>query len=243
MNTPERQINVTASEAARNMSKAFKDLDDFIQNPNLETFGDIDVDSLAPIDQKYIRRLLKLAESDLSILKKVMLIRHKLNLKIRLEQDEATLLLETLNAKHFGTNLDLSAFEFDSLEMNDAVIKGDLYMIDTIVKGNNNQRRMKVEGDNFQQRMRVEGTNFQSEMKVDGDNYQDNMKIAGDNDQDIMKIEGDNWQGGIRISGENSQVAMQIEGDNNQEFMRVDGDSYQEGMEVGGDNNQCVKLN
>ena len=63
MNTAERQINVTAAEAARNLSQGFQGLTNFINDPSLETLGDIDVDSLAPIDQEYTKRLLKLNPS------------------------------------------------------------------------------------------------------------------------------------------------------------------------------------
>ena len=233
MNTPGRQINVTAAEGARNLSQGFKGLTDFWNNPSLETFGDIDVDSLAPIDQEYVRKLMNLSIVDTDILKRVLITRTKLTNNIKITNQEADEIIKTLSAKYFGSNLDLSFYKFDTLKMDNVEIVGDLDMSNTVIKGSNNQEGMKVGGSNNQNEMKVGGHNNQKGMKVKGNSWQYGMKVGGFSNQRGMKVEGNSSQIGMKVEGDSVQNGMKVGLNSFQEEMEVKGFSDQRGMEVG----------
>ena len=149
---------------------------DFFDHPSLETLGEVDLESMRPRDRGFMEKVLTLAQVDPDIVRRVVIMRHKLNTGLKLTNAEAEELLEVLNSKGFYfTGLNLIGCTFGELRMKGAVIRGDLEMNYCTIHGDNLQNGMLVEGDNDQNGMTVGGYNLQEGMVVDGDNNQYGM--------------------------------------------------------------------
>ncbi len=160
MNTAERHANEPI--------RLLPGLSRFFENPTLETLGPINLDKHHPRDHEFLRRLGVLAPVDPEILQRVIMIRTKLANNIKITNKEADELINTLRAKHFSTDLNLSGHQFSTLEMDRAVIKGDLDLSNVSVNGDSNQLRMKVGGYSDQYGMKVGGSSYQEGMEVGG---------------------------------------------------------------------------
>ena len=135
--------------------------------------GKLDFSAMEPRDREFMARLVKVAELDPDVLKRVAIMRHKLNNGIKLTRTEASELLEQLKCKGFYlTDLDISGYEFGELDLTDAFFGGGYYARYATVRGDNRQIRMHVGRDNDETGMYVGGDNIQHGKIVGGRNFQ-----------------------------------------------------------------------
>jgi hypothetical protein len=197
------------------IASTIKQIQEAAKNPSLEALGEIDFEQLHDRDKDFFNHILTMAEVDSEIIKRVIIMRHKINNNIRLTQAEAEELVTVLQCKGFYlTGLDLSDYEFGTLDLGDAYVGGDFNTEGTSVRSNNFQSYMIVKGSNFQEGMKIGGFNDQSGMEIHGNNHQEYMEVEGDNLQAEMKINGENYQKNMTIGRANIQSDMWVFGEN-----------------------------
>ncbi|MBU0667847.1 hypothetical protein KJ951_02415 [Patescibacteria group bacterium] len=241
MESPKPSDTEKAAQAFAVIGETTEKLPQLAKNPSVKALGPIDFDALEDRDKPFFKNLLTLGSLDPDIIRRVLIMRHKLNNEIMLTQAEAEELITVLQCKGFyRTGLDLSGMEFGILDLCDAVVGGDFNVWDTVVRGDNCQTRMEVGGDNNQGGMKVEGDNQQQGMEVKGDNNQWKMQIRGYNIQAEMQVQGDSNQYKMKVEGFSNQYKMKVGGNNNQHEMKVGGANDQKAMGVEGRNNRSA---
>lgn len=149
-------LGIAIAGAAKFNSEACKDF-----------FGKLDIDTVHGRDQKFMNSLKILSVNDPSILSRVFLMRQKLNNGIKLTQDEASELLESLKAKGFDfVNLDIEGYIFGNLDMTNASVGGVCDFNGVTIRNNLIAIDMTVGGDNNQSNMQVDGLDNQIGMQV-----------------------------------------------------------------------------
>jgi hypothetical protein len=157
-------------------------------------------------------------------------------------------------------SLDISRYDFNSLELGHAIIGGDLIMVRTNVRGLLDLRDIKIGHELHQQYAHVEGDMLLGDASVGGNVLQQHAKVKGDLDQRKMIVEADLEQGDLVVGGELlqrelralgnleqsdlhvksylSQTNMAVGCDLMQNGSKIKGSLYQNGMRVGGNLDQ-----
>lgn len=198
---------------------------------------------LSDRNAKPLQHLLTLANTDPEIVKRVIIMRTKLQAGIKLTEREAEELLAVLNWNNFATTgLDLSGMRLPPVDLSEGLVGRNLTMDYAVVSGDCRQDNLTVDGILSQIGMQVHGLLEQTEMRANGPLFQNNMQVKGHILQHALRADYQVDQTGLQGGRDLLQTSANIGGSLNQNGLRVNGNLLQQNLHVNGNVTQMLNV-
>lgn len=182
-------------------------------------------------DKKFIENILCLSKIDPEIVKRVLVMRKKLQMAMKLTQTEANELIESFRCKSFPGGLDISGYVFGELNLGCATIHGNYNSSHVEVRGNCNEDGLTIKGHSHEENKTIKGNSCESAKTIEGNSHEQGKRIGGNSLEREKIIEGDSFEQDKTIGG-----------DSFEQNKIINRDSYEKGKKIKGDKDERGKI-